>query len=74
MAEKMSAKDFINKIQAEGGVCNALDYGLTTDEYDLPAGMVETWGKCEVVFAELVQVVIDFVAAMKKAGLEFTDG
>lgn len=69
--EKMSAEDFIGKIHTEGGILDALDYGLSTNDYDLPEDVKVAWQKCIGAFADLDELMDDFQATVEENGLEF---
>lgn len=40
---KRPAAEFAAKIDHEGGIDDALDYGLKAEEYDLPDNIREAW-------------------------------
>lgn len=52
MAKYGGVDEFLEKIAWEGGVDMALDYGLTTDGYDLPEDMKTAWDSLVVVWNE----------------------
>ena len=70
MREKMSAEDFIGKIHSEGGILDALDYGLTERDYDLPISVAGAWKACRIKFTELIDLIDDFGATVEENGLD----
>lgn len=51
------AEDFWNKVEWEGGVLDALDYGLMTYDYDLPVGVHELWSDLRSIYDEMRPVI-----------------
>lgn len=71
--EKQSAQEFIDTVMAKGGIIEALDYGLGTENYDLPEAVYEAWDKLNGAFAALEELIDDFEATVEEAGLDFGD-
>jgi hypothetical protein len=64
---KYNIHDFLSKIDYEGGVYGALDYGLTVAEYDLPQNIVDKWKEIGELFTDLEELVRDFDILADKA-------
>jgi hypothetical protein len=60
-ATPMSASRFANKVHCEGGIVEALEYGLTVDDLDPddPRGWTlrQAWGELADLWAEMSPVV-----------------
>lgn len=52
--------DFLSKIDWEGGVYGALDYGLTAGDYDLPKAITDKWNEIRELFEGLSAEVAEF--------------
>lgn len=59
--------DFLAKIDWEGGVYGALDYGLTAADYDLPKDVADKWLEIRELFTDLEELVHDFDILADKA-------
>lgn len=55
-----TVNDFISKIDWEGGVYGALEYGLTTRDYALPKHIKDKWNEIREQFADLDELVQDW--------------
>lgn len=71
--KKMPARSFFGKVETEGGYLDALDYGLSTDGYDLPEDVKEAWRQCVYAFATLSELIADFQATAEEAGVDSND-
>lgn len=70
---KKSAEEFIGKIRSEGGIIAALDYGLTTPDYDLPGNIAAVWYKLADKYSELYEFINDFLDTVEDAGLDLDE-
>jgi hypothetical protein len=70
---KGTAQDFINKIEWEGGVTEALEYGLQSEEYNLPAAVDRGWNDLRTAYAAYVTVKQYFTDTAERAGLEIKE-
>lgn len=52
--------DFLGKIDWEGGLYSALEYGLSTRDYDLPKDVQDAWEEVRYAFSEMQELVDDF--------------
>lgn len=59
--------DFLAKIDWEGGVYGALDYGLTAADYDLPPLVADKWLELRGLFSEFEELVREFDILADKA-------
>lgn len=66
MSEYFNVHDFMEKVDYEGGPYSALEYGLTTAEYELPKHLVDTWNEIRDMFHDLNTLVEDFWTDMDK--------
>jgi hypothetical protein len=57
---EMNIHDFLGKIDWEGGVYEALQYGLKTNEYDLPQHLVDAWNEIRDAFDDIEDLVADW--------------
>lgn len=66
MSDLYNIHDFISKIDWEGGVYSALEYGLKTNDYDLPKHLVDTWNEIRDLFEDLDTLVQDWYRESEK--------
>ena len=52
--------DFVSKIDWEGGIYGALEYGLTPSGYDLPQNVVDAWWEIREVYESMEPLIEDF--------------
>lgn len=64
---KYNVGDFANKIDSEGGLYSALEYGLKVAEYDLPQNVVDKFMELELMFAEMDELAQEFWVLIDKA-------
>lgn len=60
MSSHGNIHDFLSKIDWEGGVYEALQYGLKVSDYDLPQEVVDSWNEIRESFADLDELVTEF--------------
>jgi hypothetical protein len=53
-------RNFLEKIDYEGGAYGALDYGLRAEDYVLPKDLVDSWEEIRSMFRELDSAVEEF--------------
>lgn len=70
---KKSAEEFIDKIRSEGGIIEALDYGLSYADYDLPPAVEASWYKLTDKYSDLAELMDDFLATVEEAGLDLDE-
>lgn len=58
--------DFLSKIDWEGGVYGALEYGLTVGDYELPQQIIDKWNEIRDMFNEISDLVNEFEIASDK--------
>lgn len=69
--ESNNLEDFVGKIDWEGGVTSALDYGLTTTHYDLPDDVAEKWDEIRDAYSEVETLQGEFWALVKQHGVDY---
>lgn len=70
MIEKpMTESDFISKIDWEGGIIGALEYGLTADDVE-PGSMRDAWRKLDELWAPMEDAIADVQAIIDEAADE----
>lgn len=52
--------DFLGKIDHEGGIYSALEYGLTVDMYELPKHIVDMWNELRIQFRDIDTAAEEF--------------
>ncbi|APC46374.1 hypothetical protein HWB05_gp112 [Streptomyces phage BRock] len=68
---KYNLEDFVGKIDWEGGLVGALEYGLSTDDYDIPEDVAEKWEEIVEYFDEFESLSSDFWALIRAHGVEY---
>jgi hypothetical protein len=66
MEDKYNIHDFISKIDWEGGVYGALEYGLTARDYDLPKHLVDSWNEIRELFEDIDSLVSEWYRESEK--------
>lgn len=69
--ESNNLEDFVGKIDWEGGVTSALEYGLESDDYEIPDDVAEKWDEIRDVFGDLDNLIGEFYALVKNHGVDF---
>ncbi len=69
--ESNNLEDFVGKIDWEGGVTSALEYGLESDDYNIPDDVAEKWDEIRDVFGDLDNLIGEFYALVKNHGVDF---
>jgi hypothetical protein len=69
--ESNDLEDFIGKLDWEGGTYSALQYGLSTEQYDLPDEVAEKWDEIRDAFSELETLEGEFFALVKAHGVDY---
>lgn len=69
--ESNNLEDFVGKIDWEGGVTGALDYGLTTQHYILPEDVAEKWDDLTDAYGEVENLTGEFWALVKQYGVDY---
>jgi len=64
-------EDFVAKIDWEGGIPSALDYGLRSIDYELPEDVAEKWDELVDFFAEFETLEGEFWASVKAHGVDY---
>lgn len=64
-------EDFVGKIDWEGGLTSALDYGLQTKDYELPEDVAEKWDEIQDAYAEIESLSGEFWALVRQHGVEY---
>jgi len=64
-------EDFVGKIDWEGGIPSALEYGLRSEDYDLPEDVAEKWDELVDYFSEFETLEGEFWAAVKAHGIDY---
>lgn len=67
---KGTIHDFISKIDWEGSVEDALQYGLKSGDYDLPKHIAEMWDELSEKYKEFFGMVEDFWIELDKVTSE----
>lgn len=67
------SSDFISKIQWEGGISGAIDYGLDATEYELPGSVKDAWRQLRAVAATYHTAQEEFAKIAKEAGVDLDD-
>jgi hypothetical protein len=70
---KGTAYDFTCKINQEGGINEALENGLQSEEYSLPPVVNRRWNDLRAAYAAYVTVKQYFTDAAERAGLEIKE-
>lgn len=60
--ESNDLEDFEGKIDWEGGVTGALEYGLSSDDYNLPDEVAEKWEEMRDMFSDFETLEGEFWA------------
>jgi len=60
--ESNDLEDFEGKIDWEGGVPGALEYGLSSDDYNLPDDVAEKWEEMRDMFSDFETLEGEFWA------------
>lgn len=68
---KYNLEDFVGKIDWEGGLTGALDYGLSTDDYDIPEDVAEKWDEITEFFDEFESLSGEFWALIRAHGVDY---
>lgn len=68
---RYNLEDFVGKIDWEGGLTGALEYGLSTDDYELPEDVAEKWDEIVEYFDEFESLSGEFWALIRKHGVEY---
>lgn len=69
--ESNNLEDFIGKVDWEGGVTGALEYGLSSDDYDIPDDVAEKWDEIRDVFSDLDSLIGEFYTLVKQHGVDY---
>jgi hypothetical protein len=69
--ESNDLEDFIGKLDWEGGTYSALQYGLSTEQYNLPDEVAEKWDEIRDAFGELETLEGEFFALVKAHGVDY---
>jgi hypothetical protein len=64
-------EDFVGKIDWEGGIPSAMEYGLESKDYDLPDDVAEKWDDMQAHFSEFETLEGEFWAMVKAHGVEY---
>lgn len=76
MTDSTDIEEFFVKIEHEGGIPGALDYGLRTDtEYrDLPKEMVDDWSEVRDAWEEFETLASEFRSKWEPASVHAVHG
>lgn len=66
MSENYTLSDFVDKIDWEGGIYGALEYGLKSRDYDLPKEVEDQWSELRDLFNDMEDLVADFWVLVDK--------
>lgn len=62
---------FVGKIDYEGGIYGALEYGLTQSGYELPKEVADQWTEIVDAFGEVESMVAEFWELCEKYGVDY---
>lgn len=71
--EPMTESDFAAKIDWEGGITDALDYGLTAEHCE-PGPLRDAWEKLELKWAAMQEEVEDVEAILEQYQEGYEEG
>lgn len=60
----MNERDFANKVEWEGGILGALDYGLRSNDLDVNGPLKQAWERLEDAYRIYVQPALHEVEAL----------
>ncbi len=69
--ESNDLEDFVGKIDWEGGIPSAMEYGLESKDYAIPDEVAEKWDEMVDHFSEFETLEGEFWALVKAHGVEY---
>jgi hypothetical protein len=70
---KGTTQNFVDDLHKHGGITDALEYGLQSEEYNLPSAVARGWNDLRAAYAAYVTVKQYFTDAVERAGLDIGD-